>query len=73
MSEGTPQYLRGDGAAGRYLGYHDKQGRKFRAWAKRAGVPCAVIGGQRVYRVADLDAAWAAAAKPNTLRTHTSR
>jgi len=53
------EYFRGDGAAGVYLGWKDKQGRKFRAWAVRNKIPCAVIGGSRTYKKTDLDAAWA--------------
>ncbi|MBW8782960.1 MAG: hypothetical protein JF599_13895 [Verrucomicrobia bacterium] len=59
----APVYFRGDGAAARYLGWNDKQGRKFRTWAKRMKIPCAVIGCARCYRKADLDAAWQKAAR----------
>ncbi|MFY7853699.1 MAG: hypothetical protein ACOVQ6_18175 [Brevundimonas sp.] len=52
-------YIRGDGAAGRYLGFRDKQGRTFRDWAREKKVPYALIGGAAVYRKADLDKAWA--------------
>ena len=53
-------YVRGDGAAGRYLGFRDAQGRTFREWAKGRNLPYAMIGGSPVYRKADLDKAWRA-------------
>lgn len=52
-------YVRGDGAAGRYLGFRDVQGRTFRDWARKKKIPYALIGGVAVYRKADLDKAWA--------------
>lgn len=54
-------YIRGDGGAGRYLGFRDVQGRAFRAWASDKKIPYALIDGVAVYRKADLDKAWASA------------
>ena len=58
----TPAYVHGDGAAARYLGFSDLQGRTFRAWAREMKIPFAPIGGRISYRIADLDAAWERAA-----------
>lgn len=52
-------YVRGDGNAGRYLGFRDAQGRAFRTWATEKKIPYALIDGAAVYRKADLDKAWA--------------
>lgn len=51
-------YVRGFGAAGRYLGYRDEQGRKFKEWAAERGIKFSMIGGSPVFRLADLDKAW---------------
>jgi len=72
MSEPTPKkprivatadpnaaYLRGDGAAGRYLGFRDSKGRAFRDWAKGKRIPYAMVGNAPCYRKSDLDKAWA--------------
>ncbi len=53
----TP-YLRGDAAASDYLGFSDPQGRTFRKWADKVGLPFNVIGSARIYRKADIDRAW---------------
>jgi hypothetical protein len=58
----TGPYLRGDGAAGNYLGFTDAQGRNFRKWAEARRVPFALVGTVRTYRKRDLDRAWERAA-----------
>ncbi|WP_236919003.1 hypothetical protein [Ereboglobus luteus] len=57
-----PAYIHGDGAAARYLGFADVQGRMFRIWAREMRIPFAIVGGRANYRIADLDAAWERAA-----------
>lgn len=58
-------YARGFGAAGRYLGWRDPQGRLFKEWAAQHGIKFTVIGGSPVFRLADLDKAWRKSAAQN--------
>jgi hypothetical protein len=58
-----PGYIRGDGAAGQYLGFIDPKGRTFREWAKEMKIPYALICDVAHYKIADLDKAWERAAK----------
>lgn len=52
-------YLCGDGAASSYLGLKDPQGRTFRKWAMRVGIPFTMVFNKRIYRRRDIDRAWA--------------
>jgi hypothetical protein len=63
MPPSAPGYIRGDAAAGLYLGFLDVQGRTFRDWAGEMKIPYAMIRNVAHYKIADLDKAWDRAAK----------
>ena len=58
MISAASPYLRGDGAASEYVGLRDPQGRTFRKWADKVGLPYTEIGSVRTYRKSDIDRAW---------------
>jgi hypothetical protein len=58
MNSAASPYLRGDGAASAYVGLTDPQGRTFRKWADKVGLPYTMFGIIRIYRKADIDRAW---------------